>query len=80
MHQKTDLDDLTLISFCIDDLTRRTHLGRSTIFVRIAARSLRAYKDGARTFVPHDDLMAYLRARPPVHSGDDPAADDTAPE
>jgi hypothetical protein len=48
--------------------------------VRIAERSLRAYKDGARTFVLHDDLMAYLRARPPVHSGDDPAAGDIAPE
>lgn len=54
----------SLITYSVDDITSLTHLSRSLAYARIADRSLRAYKDGARTFVMHDDLMAYLRSRP----------------
>jgi excisionase family DNA binding protein len=54
------------LSYTVDDIALRTHLEKSSIWERISEGRLPAHKDGGRTLVLHDDLIAYLRSLPKV--------------
>ncbi len=57
-------DQTSPIAMTIADVTRRTGIGRTSIFEAIRAGRLRARKAGARTLVMADDLQAFLDSLP----------------
>lgn len=56
--------DPTTYAMTIADVTRRTGIGRTSIFEAIRRGELKAIKAGSRTLIRHDDLMAYLDSLP----------------
>jgi excisionase family DNA binding protein len=56
--------DPTTYAMTIADVSRRTGIGRTSIFEAIRRGELKAIKAGSRTLIRHDDLMAYLDSLP----------------
>jgi excisionase family DNA binding protein len=65
----TDTDYLTPIAMTIADVTRRTGIGRTSIFEAIRHGRLRAIKAGSRTLVKAEDLAAFLDGLPDARAG-----------
>jgi excisionase family DNA binding protein len=57
------------IAMTIADVTRRTGIGRTSVFEAIRHGRLKAIKAGARTLVKADDLAAYLDSLPAARAG-----------
>ncbi len=57
-------DQTSPFALTVADVTRRTGIGRTSIFEAIRAGRLRARKAGARTLVMADDLKAFLDSLP----------------
>jgi hypothetical protein len=49
------------LAYSIPQLVRATGLSRTTIYGELKRGTLRARKVGTRTFVLHEDLVAFLR-------------------
>jgi hypothetical protein len=49
------------LAYSIPQLVTATGLSRTTIYGELKRGTLRARKVGARTFVLHEDLVAFLR-------------------
>jgi excisionase family DNA binding protein len=65
----TDINHPSPITMTIADVTRRTGIGRTSIFDAIRHGRLRAIKAGARTLVKADDLAAFLDSLPDARKG-----------
>jgi excisionase family DNA binding protein len=57
-----------LFSMSIADVSRRSGIGRTSLFEAIRLGKLKAVKAGSRTLIRHDDLMAYLDSLPPARA------------
>jgi excisionase family DNA binding protein len=57
-------DHTTPIAMTIADVTRRTGIGRTSIFEAIRHGRLRAVKAGSRTLIKAEDLAAFLDSLP----------------
>ncbi len=58
--------DERMFAHSIDDISRKTRIGRTSIFKAIADGKLRARKYGRRTIITDADLQAFLAALPAV--------------
>jgi len=52
--------DLPKIGYSIREACQATSLGRSTIYARIADKTLRAVRVGGRTIIPAQELHALI--------------------
>jgi hypothetical protein len=62
-----------VLAHSIDDVRRRTGIGRTSIFEAIKNGDLQARKHGRRTVILDTDLRAWLTSLPSVHRGADAA-------
>jgi excisionase family DNA binding protein len=60
----TPIDQTSPLAMTIADVTRRTGIGRTSLFEAIRHGNLRAVKAGTRTLVRTEDLKAYLDRLP----------------
>jgi excisionase family DNA binding protein len=57
------------IAMTIADVTRRTGIGRTSVFEAIRVGKLRAVKVGARTLIRAEDLTSFLDSLPDARAG-----------
>jgi len=57
-------EQTSVYSLAISEVSRRTGIGRTSLFEAIRLGKLKAVKAGSRTLIRHDDLMAYLDSLP----------------
>ena len=67
--QPIPIDQTTPITMTIAEVTRRTGIGRTSVFEAIRLGKLRAVKAGARTLIKSEDLKAFLDALPDARAG-----------
>jgi excisionase family DNA binding protein len=65
----TPIDQTSPLAMTIADVTRRTGIGRTSIFEAIRHGKLRAVKAGVRTLIKAEDLKAFLDNLPDARTG-----------
>jgi excisionase family DNA binding protein len=62
-------DPNTALAFTIAETSRRTGIGRTSLFEAIRQGRLKAVKAGARTLIRTEDLRAFLDSLPDARAG-----------